>query len=160
MFIPPITPRALLIIQLILLPCFASAWEPTWESLDSRPLPPWFDESKFGIFIHWGVFSVPAFKNEWFWEYFRGKGDPTYVSFVNRTERPGFTYQEYAPRFKAELYDPDAWAELFAEAGAQYVVLTSKHHEGYCMWDSRDVPATWNWNVSAFNKDLLFIGRK
>jgi len=133
------------------------AWEPNWDSLDSRPLPPWFDESKFGIFIHWGVFSVPSFGTEWFWYSWKDRHNPDIEQFVNQTERPGFTYQEYAPRFTADLYDPNAWAHLFAKSGAQYVVLTSKHHEGYCMWDSRDVPTTWNWNVMDVgpHRDLL-----
>jgi alpha-L-fucosidase len=93
---------------------------PSWEELDARPLPGWYDAAKFGIFIHWGVFSVPAYGSEWFW------------AFVNATERPGFSYQEYANRFTADLYQPDQWAAAFAQSGAQYVVLTSKHHEGYC----------------------------
>jgi len=67
--------------------------------------------------------------------------------FVNATERPGFTYQEYASRFTAELYRPEYWADSFAKSGAQYVVMTSKHHEGFCNWNSRDVPTTWNWNA-------------
>jgi alpha-L-fucosidase len=70
-----------------------------------------------------------------------------YGSFVNATERPGFTYPEYASRFTAELYRPEHWADSFAKSGAQYVVLTSKHHEGFCNWNSQDVPTTWNWNV-------------
>lgn len=67
--------------------------------------------------------------------------------FVNATERPGFTYQEYASRLTAELYRPEYWADSFAKSGAQYVVMTSKHHEGFCTWNSKDVPTTWNWNV-------------
>ena len=112
-----------------------------------------YDEAKFGIFVHWGVFSVPSWgtegggaSGEWFWWNWNGdKPDPAYADFVESTEAPGFTYQEYAPRFDASLFDPSKWSKLFADAGAQYVVLTSKHHEGYCNWDSRDVPTTWNW---------------
>jgi len=66
---------------------------------------------------------------------------------VNATERPGFTYQEYANRFTAELYRPEYWADSFAKSGAQYVVMTSKHHEGFCNWNSIDVHTTWNWNA-------------
>ena len=123
-----------------------SAYEATWESLDSRPLPPWYDEAKFGIFIHWGVFSVPSFGTEWFWYKLRGKKDKKFVDYVTRTERAGFVYEEYAPRFTAHMYNPNEWANLFANSGAQYVVLTSKHHEGYCNWDSRNVTSTWHWN--------------
>lgn len=122
------------------------AWEPTWASLDSRPLPSWYDESKFGIFVHWGVFSVPSFGSEWFWKNW-ASNVTEYVDFVKATEVPGFAYQEYAHRFRALLYDAQQWAQLFADSGAQYVVLTSKHHEGFCNWDSRDIVTTWNWNA-------------
>lgn len=123
------------------------AYEPTWESLDSRPLPSWYPNGKVGIFIHWGVFSVPSFKTEWFWQRWKSNWAP-FVGYVNSTEAiRRFNYQDYAHRFDATLYRPDYWADVFAKSGAQYVVLTSKHHEGYCMFDSRDVTSTWNWNV-------------
>ncbi|CAB9528560.1 Tissue alpha-L-fucosidase [Seminavis robusta] len=130
-------------------------FEATWESLDSRPLPNWYDEAKFGIFIHWGVFSVPSYKGEWFWQKWGRNGDAPSTNqateeikaFVNKTELPQFAYADYAHRFDATLYDPEHWAGVFAQSGAQYVVLTSKHHEGFCNWDSRQaVPTSWNWN--------------
>ena len=124
------------------------AWEATWESLDSRPNPKWYDESKFGIFIHWGVFSVPAFGSEWFWWYWQGTKNPAYEEFIRKTEHENFAYADYAHRFDASLYQPREWADLFAKSGAQYVVLTSKHHEGYCNWDSKEaVPLTWNCKI-------------
>mmetsp|Transcript_27587 Transcript_27587/g.55703 ORF Transcript_27587/g.55703 Transcript_27587/m.55703 type:complete len:211 (+) Transcript_27587:693-1325(+) len=137
-----------LLVPLLATPS-CSAWEATWESLDSRPNPTWYDEAKFGIFIHWGVFSVPSFGSEWFWWSWKGGGDKAknelYDEYVRRTERENFAYADYAHRFDASLYRPDEWADLFANSGAQYVVLTSKHHEGFCNWDSRDaVPLTWN----------------
>jgi alpha-L-fucosidase len=137
----------LLISALLLLPTLTYSYEANWESLDSRPLPDWYDEAKFGIFLHWGVFSVPAFGSEWFWNWWEGARDPRYIQYVESTERPGFSYQEYAQRFDAALYRPDQWASMFADSGAQYIVMTSKHHEGFCNWDSKDVPTTWNWNV-------------
>jgi alpha-L-fucosidase len=128
-----------------------SAWEASWESLDKRPLPGWYDEAKFGIFIHWGVFSVPSYGSEWFWSYWRDcwskENCKDYQDFVNKTEGPNFDYPEYAHRFKAELYNPEYFADVFSRSGAQYVVLTSKHHEGFCNWDSRSVATTWNWNA-------------
>jgi Alpha-L-fucosidase len=123
---------------------------PSWEDLDARPLPAWYDDAKFGIFIHWGIFSVPSYGSEWFWMHWKGNhmdslppsaadrtnddddDDNPYEKFVQMTERPNFQYPEYASRFRAELYRPDEWAQAFAQAGAQYVVLTSKHHDGYC----------------------------
>mmetsp|Transcript_20107 Transcript_20107/g.43757 ORF Transcript_20107/g.43757 Transcript_20107/m.43757 type:complete len:488 (-) Transcript_20107:1101-2564(-) len=123
----------------------ALAYEPTWESLDSRPLPQWYNDAKVGIFIHWGVFSVPSFGSEWFWKYWQSH-QQDYDDFVTKTETPGFAYADYAHRFDAVFFDPDEWAETFAKSGAQYVVLTSKHHEGFCNWDSRKIGTTWNWN--------------
>ena len=133
---------------LLLISCHPSilAYDATWESLDSRPLPAWYDDAKFGIFIHWGAYSVPAFHNGGFWYYWQRLHHPEFDDFVNKTERPGFAYPEYAHRFDALFYEPNDWASIFAKSGAQYVVLTSKHHEGFCIWDSRDIPATWNWN--------------
>jgi len=139
--------QLLLSLVLLLLPHLSHSYEPNWESLDSRPLPEWYDQSKFGIFIHWGVFSVPAFGSEWFWNNWEGAKKPDYVKFIEQTERPGFHYQEYASRFDATLYRPDEWATVFANSGAQYVVLTSKHHEGFCNWNSKDIDTTWNWNA-------------
>ncbi|RWS30414.1 Fuca protein-like protein [Leptotrombidium deliense] len=106
-------------------------YKPTWESLDARPLPQWYDDSKIGIFIHWGVFSVPSFGSEWFWYYWKTSKSPNIVKFMERNYKPNFTYAEFAPHFTAELYDPKHWAQLFKKSGAKYVVLTSKHHEGY-----------------------------
>jgi alpha-L-fucosidase len=126
----------------------SARYDPTWESLDRRPLPEWYDDAKVGIFIHWGVFSVPSFGSAWFWYYWNdGKGEPNdYTDFVTATERPHFAYPDYAHRFDATFYDPDYWATVFAQSGAQYVVLTSKHHEGFNIWDSRTIGTTWNWN--------------
>ncbi|XP_053310592.1 tissue alpha-L-fucosidase [Spea bombifrons] len=120
-----------------------SKYEPNWDSLDKRPLPPWFDEAKFGIFLHWGVFSVPSFGSEWFWWNWRQEKNKQYVEFMESNYRPGFTYADFAPEFTAEFFNPDAWADLFVAAGARYVVLTTKHHEGFTNWGS---PVSWNWN--------------
>ena len=88
-----------------------ATYEPTWESLDTRPLPSWYDEAKIGIFVHWGVFSVPAFQSEWFWYYWEGPheessgGDDNnnnnkFEKFIQQTEKPGFAYADYAHRFE------------------------------------------------------------
>ncbi|KAL7579798.1 hypothetical protein ACA910_021932 [Epithemia clementina (nom. ined.)] len=133
---------------------------PSWEELDRRVVPSWYDEAKFGIFLHWGVFSVPALCSEWFGTYWRNHWGPCaaqIASIMNGTERPKFAYQEFASRFQAELYNATEWSRVFARSGAQYVVLTSKHHEGYCMWDSTDIATTWQWNVMDVGprRDLL-----
>lgn len=152
-----ITIKIVILLFLVLVPR-SHGYEATWESLDTRPLPAWYDDAKFGIFLHWGVFSVPAYGSEWFWDLWQGSNaQPRYAEFIAKTEGPRFSYPDYAHRFDATLYKPDEWAHIFARAGAQYVVLTSKHHEGYTMWDSRDIPSTWNWNVMDVGpkRDLL-----
>ncbi|TMS18401.1 Tissue alpha-L-fucosidase [Larimichthys crocea] len=97
-------------------------YSPDWTSLDKRPLPEWYDEAKLGIFIQWGVYSVPASgKNaEWIWER-QGKNS---------------NYQDYVSNFTAESFDPKSWAELFQASGARYVVFTAKHHDGFTNWPS------------------------
>ncbi|CAH1802901.1 unnamed protein product [Owenia fusiformis] len=118
-------------------------YQPNWESLDSRPLPAWYDEAKFGIFIHWGVFSVPSFHTEWFWhEWHYNKTE--FVNFMKKNYPPGFTYADFAPMFTAEFYNPDSWAKVLENSGAKYVVLVTKHHEGFTNWPSK---ASWNWNA-------------
>ena len=127
-------------------------YQPTWESLNQRPTPGWYDDAKFGIFIHWGVYSVPAYADphskigetyaEWYWNHMHNKNGPTW-KFQLLHYGPNFHYQDFVGQFKAELFDPDEWAELFKDSGARYVVLTSKHHEGFCLWPC---PASWNWN--------------
>ncbi len=125
----------------------SKTYQPTWESLDSRPVPPWFDEAKFGIFIHWGLYSVPAWGPkgkyaEWYWHDLHEEGSPT-QQFHNKTYGEDFRYQDFVAGFTAQLFDPGEWADLFARSGARYVVLTSKHHEGFCLWPN---PQSWNWN--------------
>ncbi|XP_037785480.1 alpha-L-fucosidase-like [Penaeus monodon] len=135
----------MLIVSLFLsfLAVSRAQYEPTWESLDSRPLPEWYDAAKVGIFIHWGVYSVPSFGSEWFWKNWQGFGIQKYVDFMERNYRPGFTYADFAPAFTAEFFEPEEWASVFNASGARYVVLTSKHHEGFTLWPSR---YSWNWN--------------
>ncbi|KAF2884223.1 hypothetical protein ILUMI_21958 [Ignelater luminosus] len=128
-------------------------YDPTWESLDTRPLPQWYDDAKIGIFIHWGVYSVPSFGTEWFWSNWKN-GSPNYVKFMKDNYPPGFTYQEFAKDFKAEFFDPEAWADLFQKAGAKYVVLTSKHHEGYTLWPST-YSFSWNAKDIGPHRDLV-----
>uniref|UniRef100_A0A8C1VLW3 Tissue alpha-L-fucosidase n=1 Tax=Cyprinus carpio TaxID=7962 RepID=A0A8C1VLW3_CYPCA len=131
---------------LCLLSCaasFGTRYTPDWDSLDSRPLPEWYDEVKFGIFVHWGVFSVPAFGSEWFWWYWKIALKPEYILFMVKNYPLGFRYADFAPDFHAQFFDPDEWADIFEASGAKYVVLTSKHHEGFTNWGS---PTSWNWN--------------
>ncbi|XP_075162556.1 alpha-L-fucosidase [Haematobia irritans] len=118
-------------------------YEPHWASLDKRPLPVWYDEAKVGIFIHWGVYSVPSMGSEWFWTNWKNSKAQNYVEFMENNYKPGFSYQEFAPDFTAELFNATQWALLFKSSGAKYVVLTSKHHDGYCLWPSHQ---SFGWN--------------
>ncbi len=108
-----------------------------WESLQKYEIPEWYQDAKFGIFIHWGVYSVPAFGNEWYPRNMYKEGTP---EFKHQVETYGpldkFGYKDFVPRFKAEHFDPAAWAQLFKEAGAKYVVPVAEHHDGFAMYDS------------------------
>lgn len=98
----------------------AKEYQPTWESLDSRPLPSWYDEAKIGIFLHWGVFSVPSFRSEWFWKDWKTAPPNAPIrQFMKNNYKPDFTYADFASQFTAEFYDPDEWADLFKKAGAK-----------------------------------------
>ncbi len=117
-------------------------YQPTDASLGTHQAPYWFDDAKFGIFIHWGVYSVPAWAPvgkeyaEWYWDHMQDPNDPTYA-YHAATYGESFNYDDFIPRFTAANFDPRSWVELFAEAGAEYYVLTSKHHEGFALWDSK-----------------------
>ena len=96
----------------------ASGYDPTWASIDSRPLPTWYDEAKVGIFMHWGVFSVPSFGSEWFWNNWQ-TGQKSYVEFMNANYRPDLTYADFANQFTAEFFNPDLWTDIFQASGAK-----------------------------------------
>ncbi|XP_049866959.1 alpha-L-fucosidase-like [Pectinophora gossypiella] len=121
----------------------AKKYKPDWKDLDSRPLPEWYDRAKIGIFLHWGVYSVPSFHSEWFWYNWKTADDKKITKFMEQNYPPGFSYQEFAPMFTAEFFDPKQWATLFTKSGAKYVVLTSKHHEGFTLFPSKQ---SFSWN--------------
>ncbi|XP_064551529.1 putative alpha-L-fucosidase isoform X1 [Drosophila montana] len=125
-------------------PGHRTRYEPNWASLDQRPLPRWYDEAKVGIFLHYGVYSVPSFGSEWFWTNWINLRNPDYIRFMQRNYKPDFTYQQFADQFTAELFNATQWALLFRDSGARYVVLTSKHHDGYTLWPSKQ---SFGWNA-------------
>lgn len=109
----------------------------TWASLSRYEVPGWYKNAKFGIFIHWGVYAVPAFNNEWYPRNMYAQGSPEYEHHI-RVYGPQkeFGYKDFIPLFKAERFDPEAWAALFQEAGAKYVIPVAEHHDGFQMYQS------------------------
>ena len=140
----------------------AQVYQPNWESLDKRPTPQWFKDSKFGIFIHWGVYSVPGWSTKGNYAEWYQQGLQTTDSARMKFHKEKFgnrTYYDLANDFKAELFNPDDWAKLFEKSGAKYIVLTSKHHDGFALWPSKEANKTWgfNWNAvdAGPHRDLL-----
>lgn len=108
-----------------------------WESLRKYETPDWYKDAKFGIFIHWGVYSVPAFGNEWYPRNMYQAGSEEYKHHLAiYGSQIKFGYKDFVPLFKAESFDPGAWAELFKKSGAKYVVPVAEHHDGFAMYDS------------------------
>ncbi len=140
-------------------------FEPNWESLDKRPCPEWFLDAKFGIFIHWGLYSVPSWGKvgeyaEWYWNKMSDKKPSNaWWQYHKANYGENFDYKEFAPQFRAELFNANQWADLFARSGARYLVPTSKHHEGFCLWPSAEATRTWGrpWNAAEIGpkRDLM-----
>lgn len=126
----------------------------TWESLSEYRPPLWYEQAKFGIFIHWGVYSVPAFGSEW---YSRGMYERGTREFEHHVHTYGpqkeFGYKDFIPLFKAEKFDAEAWAELFAASGARYVVPVAEHHDGFQMY--RSEISHWNAYEMGPRRDVL-----
>ena len=115
----------------------AGPFQPEWQSLASYEVPEWYKDAKFGIFIHWGVYSVPAFGSEWYPRemYLEGSAiNKHHVATYGPLTK--FGYKDFIPMFKAEKFDPQAWAKLFKDSGARYVVPVFEHHDGFAMYDS------------------------
>lgn len=121
------------------------AWQgpmqPDWQSLTHYRTPEWYRDAKFGIFIHWGVYSVAAYKDEWYprhaYERTGEYADYYQHQVATYGPMPQVGYKDLIPLFKAEHFDPDAWAQLFREAGARFVVPVAEHHDGFAMYDSK-----------------------
>lgn len=137
-------------------------YEPTYASVSQHPVPDWYHDAKLGIFIHWGLYSVPAFAPnapdlgetiakgnwqewfannpyaEWYYNSLRIDGSPT-QRYHNETYGADFAYFDFVSQFNdaVQAWDPNAWADLFHRAGARYVVPTTKHHDGFLLWPSR-----------------------
>ena len=160
----PFHQKSLILLLLVMMALPASAqYTADWSSLDKRTNPTWWGDAKFGIFIHWGVYSVPAFSkvgqySEWYWKRLQ-EGKEEYVNFHHQNYGKSFTYADFVPEFRAELFDPEQWADVFERSGAKYIVLTSKHHDGYTLWPSEQANQSWGrpWNSveTGPQRDLL-----
>ncbi|NLW89929.1 MAG: alpha-L-fucosidase [Clostridiaceae bacterium] len=108
-----------------------------WDSLSSFEVPRWFRDSKFGVFVHWGVYTVPEHSNEWYSRNMYVRGMPEFDYHI-RTYGPQdvFGYKDFIPLFTAERFDPDVWADLVRDSGARYYVQVAEHHDGFQMYES------------------------
>ena len=147
-------------------------FQPTFESLEkSNPVPEWFKDAKFGIYFHWGVYSVPAFANEWYPRTMYIKGSPEnkhhteiygdvsqwpYNNFITGAKDKQGNFVQFAPKLKSEggKFDPEEWAQLFADAGAKFAGPVAEHHDGFSMWASKVNP----WNAKDMGPKLDLVG--
>ena len=114
-----------------------------WGSLSDFPVPNWLKDSKFGIIVHWGVYSVPAFFNEWYPRQMYMKESVVYKHHIETYgKHKDFPYENFVPMFKGENFNPDEWISLFKKAGAKYVMPVAEHHDGFQMYDSE--LSEWN----------------
>lgn len=125
-----------------------------WNSLSAYRVPEWYKNAKFGIFIHWGIYSVPAFGNEWYSRNMYIQGSPEFEHHRKTYgEHKDFGYKDFIPMFKAEKFEPASWAELFQKAGARYVVPVAEHHDGFQMYQSE--VSEWNAVNMGPGRDVL-----
>jgi len=132
-------------------------YKATWSSLNTRVCPEWFAGAKFGIFVVWGPYSVPAYRPgkgyaEWIGHPGRGWMDS---EFIKKTYGEDIRYEDFGRMLRAELFDANGWADLFARSGAKYVVFTAKYHDGFCMW-----PTEYSRTINTDKWDAGDIGPK
>ena len=116
-------------------------FEANWKSLENYEIPQWYKDAKFGIFIHWGAYSVPAFGSEWYPRQMyidtKRRGDNFFAHHVEKYgPQKKFGYKDFIPQFKAEKFDAGEWAKLFKDTGARYVIPVAEHHDGFPMYAS------------------------
>jgi alpha-L-fucosidase len=137
-----------------------SQFKEDWVSLATNEREPeWFKDAKFGIYFHWGVYSVPAYDNEWYprWMYVPGRKDWGGTVFAHHEKTYGplskFNYHDFIPMFTAEHFSAQEWADLFKKSGAKFAGLVAQHHDGFAMWNSNINP--WNAKAMGPKKDIL-----
>ncbi|MBC7783842.1 MAG: alpha-L-fucosidase [Burkholderiales bacterium] len=146
------------------------AYQPNWNSLQSHGVPDWFYKAKFGIMMHWGVYSAPAKHNEWDEKYMYGANSGIrqwyidnfgrsdtfgYLDFLDptKTAKPGSAASAYYKPFTANNWNPDQWAALFKQSGAKVVSMTAQHHDAFALWDSQVTP--YNTKLMGPKRDLV-----
>jgi len=130
-------------------------FQPNWDSLKQYSVPEWYLDAKFGIFIHWGVYSVPAFGNEWYPRNMYNHGSPEFEHHLSTYgPQDQFGYKDFIPQFKALNFNAEAWVQLFKEAGARYVVPVAEHHDGFAIYDT----ALSKWNAAEMGPKRDIIG--
>ncbi|MCQ2481672.1 MAG: alpha-L-fucosidase, partial [Clostridia bacterium] len=130
-------------------------YKDNWDSLSDYTVPKWYMNAKFGIFLHWGIYSVPAFGNEWYSRNMYCKENREFEHHRKTYgEQKDFGYKDFIPMFKAEKYNADEWAQLFKDAGAQYVVPVAEHHDGFQMYKSK----ISHWNSFEMGPHIDHVG--
>jgi alpha-L-fucosidase len=130
-------------------------YKPSWESVkENYKVPEWFIDGKFGIFIHYGVYTVPAHASEWYPRHMYSNDGVNKWHEEHFGPADKFGYKDFIPLFKMEKFKADEWAELFKKAGAKYVVPTAEHHDGFAMYDSK----LTRWNAKNMGPHIDFIG--
>lgn len=152
---PPATPAIVrAALAAVANPLPPGPFRPTWKSIEEHYRPPaWFENAKFGLFMHWGLYSVPAHHNEWYEKYMYGGGEGTRWHTEHYGPPDKFGYVDFIPLFTAARWNPDAWARLFKESGAKYVIPTAEHHDGFSLWNSAYNP--WNAYRMGPKRDLI-----
>lgn len=132
----------------------SGTYKSVWESLQNYRVPVWYENAKFGIFIHWGVYSVPAFGSEWYPRNMYMQGSPEFEHHRKTYgEHKEFGYKDFVPMFTADKFDAKEWADLFKKSGAQYVMPVAEHHDGFQMYDSE--LSEWNAAKKGPKKNIL-----
>ncbi len=130
-------------------------FQPTWESLKKYQTPDWFRDAKFGIFIHWGAYSVPAFGSEWYPRQMYIKDSKEYKHHIETYgDASKFGYKDFIPLFKAEKFSADQWVDLFKKSGAKYIVPVAEHHDGFPMYKT----ALSKWNAAEMGPHRDIVG--
>ena len=126
----------------------------TWDSLETYTIPQWYQDAKFGIFIHWGLYAVPAFNSEWYPRNMYKEGTEEFKHHVaTYGPQSKFGYKDFIPMFKAPKFNAEKWARLFKEAGAKFVVPVAEHHDGFAMYNTR--LSKWNAAKMGPRKDII-----